>query len=44
MFFNYVHLDKHDNLISKFVRDDVEIEFFREILKEDKYLKLVQGE
>lgn len=44
MFFNYVHLDKHDNLISKFVRHDVEIEFFREILKEDKYLKLVQGE
>lgn len=36
---NYVHLDGSNSLVSKFIKEDIEIEFFKKVLKSNKYFK-----
>ncbi len=36
---NHIHLDKNNLFISKFIKDDIKIKYFKEILEKNKYFK-----
>ena len=38
-FVNHIHLDKNNYLVSKFIKEEIKLSFFNEILEEKKYFK-----